>query len=662
MPEPAPPPLPGLPGTIAIWRLLLLQKRSGASLVEFQERWRIDADPPSMLPALEFHGQPAHCVQIRPDELTGLTRPALLQLKDGCWLLLRACRGRHLVVEGERGLDRVRTDTLIPQLSGIAVELLPRLPNGETLGDRFKRLVLMHRRALISILLASLPLQLLALVTPELSGLVLGQALPDGAAALLRLVTVCVVLVALFTGAIAWFRERAVLHLVTTLEVAVKRGFLDHVLRLPFPLLQQRTLGELLQAFSGITAARTLFAERAFGAMFDGVLAVGYLVAMGIKLLAPTLTMLLVMIVMVVLAWVAGRAQAHQQAREVEAQARQRGYLTEMIAGVRTIKAAGAEGACHTRWLTYFGLELDFTLRRQRIGLWPQLGMEAVHRGFSVTMLIWGGYSVLQGSLGLGELFAFLLLSEAFLRAMTSMVDAGLMLLVLKPQLAPTSELFAEPPLPRRAPAVVGGRTGPLAMTDVWFRYAADAPWILKRHELIVEPGGKLLLHGPSGYGKSTILRLLAGLYQPDRGSISLGGRNLSDIRQRVFYLPQFVQLYAGSIMENLQILSGGASSARLLEAASMTRFDAVIDSLAMKLHTPVPRGGANLSGGQRQLLALTAVLASDRDVLLLDEPMANIDPLSAAYLTDLLHDQPRTIVFAGHTAKRLQSEAPLSA
>lgn len=658
----AAPPLSGFHGATATWRLLLLQRRSSASLVEFQEHWRIDADPASMLPALEFHDQPGHCVRIRPDELKGLTRPALLQLKDDRWLLLRGYSGGRLVVEGEQGVERVRAALLIPHLSGMAIELLPRLPGGETLGARFKRLLLLHRRALVNILMASVPLQLLALVTPELSGLVLGQALPDGAASLLRLVTMCVVLAALFTGAVAWFRERAVLHLVTTLEVAIKRGFLDHVLRLPFPLLQGRTLGELLQSFSAITAARTLFAERAFGAMFDGVLAIGYLVAMGTKLWAPTLTMLLATIVMALLAWAAGHAQAHQQAREVDAQARQLGYLTEMIAGVRTIKAAGAEGVCHTRWLNYFGAELDFTLRRQRIGLWPQLGMEAMHRGFSVTMLIWGGYSVLQGSLGLGELFAFLLLSEAFLRAITSMVDAGLMLLILRPQLVHTSALFATPPLPRQAPAGVRARTGQLVMNDVWFRYGADAPWILRHHELLVEPGSTLSLHGPSGYGKSTILRLLAGLYQPDRGSISLGDRSLSDVRQRVLYLPQFVQLYAGSIMENLQILSGGASPKRLVEAAAMTRFDVVIDSLAMKLHTPVPRGGANLSGGQRQLLALTAVLASDRDVLLLDEPMANLDSIGAACITDLLQDQAKTVVLAGHATKHSQAQSPVPA
>ena len=80
-------------------------------------------------------------------------------------------------------------------------------------------------------------------------------------------------------------------------------------------------------------------------------------------------------------------------------------------------------------------------------------------------------------------------------------------------------------------------------MTDAWFRYTPEGPWILKGYDLSVEPGKKLVLQGPSGYGKSTILRLLAGLYVPERGSISISGRDSDAARRGVLYLPQFVQL-----------------------------------------------------------------------------------------------------------------------
>jgi ABC-type bacteriocin/lantibiotic exporter with double-glycine peptidase domain len=646
--------LQGLPAEIATWRLLSLAGRADASLVEFRENWRGDAEPEAMLPLLEFHHLPAHCVRIDDADLAGLDTPALLQLRDGSWLVLRALRDKdNLIVEGADGVLRASVQMLGAHLSGLAVELLPRLPEGASLWARFRRLVLLQRGPLMRIALAAIPLQLLALVSPELSGLVLGRALPDGATALLHLAAVSIVAAALFTGGITWFRERVVLSLMTRLEVAVKRSFLDHVLRLGFPQLQRFTTGEFLQAFSGISVARTLFAERALGTLVDGALVIGYLLAMGVKLWAPTLLMLLVSILVAVLALVAGHAQARQQAEEVKAQARQRGYLTELIAGVRTIKAAGAERASHARWLRYFGHELDFTLRRLRIGLWPQVGMDATRQAFSVTMLVWGGYSVLQGSLGLGSMFGFLLLGEAFLRAMAGMVDAGLALLVLKPQLARTAELFAMPTRPCADPGPAGKLEGPVVLTDVWFRYAPDGPYVLREYHLELSAGANLVLEGPSGCGKSTILRLLAGLYVPERGSISLGGRDPERARERLLYLPQFIQIYAGTIMDNLRILSGGATRQRLLEAAALTRFDAVVDALAMRYDTPLPHGGATFSGGQRQLLALTAALASDRDLLLLDEPMANIDQVGAEHMTRLLQSQGRTIICAGHTAQR---------
>jgi ABC-type bacteriocin/lantibiotic exporter with double-glycine peptidase domain len=643
-----------LPADVATWRLLTLAGSAETSLVELQEQWRGETAAEAMLPLLEFHGLPAHCVRIDPGRLHSLDVPALVQTGDEAWLVLRARSGRRqFILEGQGGVWQAGSDALAASLSGMAIELLPRLPDDCTLWGRAWRLALQHRRPLACVALAAIPLQLLVLVSPELSGLVLGRALPDGATSLLRLAAASVVMAAVFTGAITWFRDRVVLFAMTRLEVTVKRGFLDHVLRLRFAQLQQFTTGEFLQAFSGISVARTLFAERALGTLVDGTLVIGYLIAMGVKLWAPTVLMLLASLLMALLAFAAGRAQARQQREEVKAQARQRGYLTELIAGVRTIKAAGAERASHARWLRYFGRELDFTLRRQRIGLLPQVGMDFTRQAFSVTMLVWGGYSVLHGELGLGPLFGFLLLGDAFLRAMSGMVDAGLALLVLQPQLARTAELFSMPPLPRAAPGPARRLSRPIVLTDVWFRYGNDGRYVLRDYHLELAAGTKLVLQGPSGCGKSTVLRLLAGLYVPERGTVDIAGLAPDRARQRLLYLPQFTQIFAGTIMENLRILSGGATRKCLLETAVLTGLDVVVDALAMHYDTPLPHGGATLSGGQRQLLALTAALASDRDLLLLDEPLANIDEVGADHISTLLQRQDRTIISASHTVQR---------
>lgn len=639
----------GLRSDVALWRLLAV-RGIDIALAQLREDARIDDSLESMQVALLPHG--IHARGIRIDgarEIAALETPTLLQHDDGTWILLRACRRGRGVIETADGLSEIALSDLYRRLAGQALELTPNLPEGRGLWPRIRQLLSIHRGILLQFAFASLALQSLVLLTPELTGQVMGKALPDSAVGLLRLIAAAVIAVAVFTGAVSWLRERIILYLLTRLELSIKRGLLEHVLHLPFPHLQARSLGDLLQAFYGIASARALLAEKLFGALIDGMLALGFLVLMGVKILAATLVLLLVMLLMIGVALLVGRAQAHLQEMEVSAQARQRGYLTEIIAGIRTIKAAGAEQACHDQWLKRFDTELALTLRRNRVGLWNDVGLQAARQASSTTMLLWGGYLVLQGEIGIGTLFSFVLLAEGFLSAMQNLINTYLVFAVVSRQLVAADALLTLDRLPRARAAHGGTLSGPIIMKGVWFRYSNESPWILQDHDLRIEPGAKHQISGPSGCGKSTILRLIAGLYAPERGTITIGGREVGASAVRLLYLPQFIQLSAGSIMDNLCNLSGNASPSQLMEVAAKTGFDRVVASMAMGYYTPLPHGGHSLSGGQRQLLALTAALAADCDLLLLDEPMANIDALTQAALAEVLAAHGCSIISVGH-------------
>jgi ATP-binding cassette subfamily C protein CydD len=158
------------------------------------------------------------------------------------------------------------------------------------------------------------------------------------------------------------------------------------------------------------------------------------------------------------------------------------------------------------------------------------------------------------------------------------------------------------------------------------------------------------VLSGASGQGKTTLLRLIAGLLQPERGCVRVLGRDPSRTAGLSAYLPQEPLLFSGSILANLRLLSG-ASTERILAAAQQTGLERLAAELPLGLETMLPSGGNGLSAGERQLVLLTAAVATSCPVLLLDESLAHIDRVGRAELTRRGLFTGKTIVTVVHDA-----------
>lgn len=609
---------------------------------------RGDASGGGVEELLEAAGASVQAVDLERSPLARLAVPALLHLDGGGYLVLRAVGRRWCEVEGAHGRCRVRTMTLRAAAMPHAIVAGPDLPQGGSVAIRFGALMASRSGPAGWMLVAALLLPGLTIAVADLSSRVAGRALPDGAIDMLGLLATAVLAATVLATVLSWFRDRAALAIATWIELSAKRGYLAHALSLPFPWLQKRSLGTLLQGIAGLSAARALLLERVVGAALDGISLAFYLLAMATRLWPATLALLVASCAAAVIVIAFGAAQARIQSREVVAQAEQRGYLAELISGVRTLKATGAEAMCERQWKRRYDAELRLALRRQRLGLPAQVLMDAVRHGFPAAMLVWGGHAVLQGDIGFGELVAFLMLGVAFVQALNGLLGAALAAMVAWPQLRPMLEVMREST----------EATGTLRMSDpvtlraqgVWFRHGIDSDWVLRDFGLDLVPGQIHHLGGASGSGKTTLLRLLAGLYAPQKGTVSISGFPPGRVGGQVLYLPQVVQLVSGTIMDNLRMFSSGASHDRLLAMAARTGFEDVVNQMPLRYETPLTRGGPTLSGGQRQMLALTAALASKSGVLLLDEPMANLDPRTAARMRSLLSaDSDRIVVIAEH-------------
>ena len=341
------------------------------------------------------------------------------------------------------------------------------------------------------------------------------------------------------------------------------------------------------------------------------------------------------------------------QQQQITASALQVSHLHEMLSGIETLKACGAESTGSAAWLKRFIDARVLAIRSSRLQQWLELGLGFCRQVPLLVVFAAGAQECLAGELTVGAFVATAMFAESYADAVAGL--AGLVVPVFSTRgRLPAVDALLE--LPASSARTTTARNSSLESSEgediaskaavvienVWFRYSSDGPWILKDYNLRVRPGEHRTLRGASGMGKTTVLRILAGLIQPERGRVFVFGQPPSEGSRSTAYLPQDGALFGGSIGSNLRILSG-ASHERIVAAAHATGLSELLKRLPMGLETVLAPGGVSLSGGQRQLVLITAAVASEKPLVLLDESLANLDRLTQ-------HDLRRRELFVGKT------------
>lgn len=657
----------GLPHEDLICQLLLAEGFE-VPRQELKERTRWIRNPDDIVAFFRSLGWSVRITRIQSDDIPFIQPGLAVQMKGGDWLIAASdlLQGR-LSFLGKGKTEALSPIELEPLLTGLVLDIRPSLSGMGSLWRWLANFLSEFRVPILATLAMSLLVQTLGMLPPVIIGLVMDKAIPEGGFSFLSLIAVALIAANAFQFLVRWLRQRAILFLLTRFEVGILQGFMEHLLALPFPFLANKGKAELLQATYGLVTTKDLIVDRLLGSTLDGAMAILYLLVMVAYFPLGSVVVLFAGVLILLTVVTVQRRQTVVLGREIEAQSVQRGYLAEMLTGIHTIKAAGAENTVLGRWTDRLKSEIGLSYKRQRVVSWSDVGLDGIRQSLLVVILIWGGWNVLGGVLTFGSLLAFSHICNSFLTSVMGLGDSFIAITSAKHQVTKAMEIMEiEVPPPNPAPAE-NYLFDPVNMEDVWFRYSPASPWILKGFDLQVQKGEKWWLHAPSGFGKSTILRLLAGLYTPERGSVRISGFDPARTKKSLVYLPQFVHLYSGSIRENLRILSGMAPWERIEGAAVASGLQELAKSLPMGFETVIHQGGGALSGGQRQLIALTAVMASEREILLLDEAMANLDWPRRVAISQNEGFKDKTIVYASHDVSfpnshdlRLDSQDPV--
>ncbi len=367
-----------------------------------------------------------------------------------------------------------------------------------------------------------------------------------------------------------------------------------------------------------------------------------------------------------------GMHTAQRTARQWQLLARLGGHFLDVVAGLPTLRAFGRERHQAAVVREMAQAHRRATLRTLRVAFLSSLVLETVATLSVALVAVPVGLRLLGGEVELYVALTVLFLApEAYapLRALGSAFHDGAegeavaekVFAVLDAEgpgaKAPGSGVpGSRAPRPEGRLPVPGGGRVPLSLEEVTVRYPGRSGPAVAGVSLAVRAGEHVALVGPSGAGKSTLLALLLGFVEPGEGRVAVGGVDLADLdaeawRERVAWVPQRPHLFAGTVAENIRLGRPGASGAEVRAAARAARAEGFVAELPDGYDTVLGEGGAGLSAGQRQRIALARAFLKDAPVVLLDEPTAHLDVRSEGEVVRAMRElmRGRTVVVVAH-------------
>jgi NHLM bacteriocin system ABC transporter peptidase/ATP-binding protein len=468
-------------------------------------------------------------------------------------------------------------------------------------------------------------------------------------------------LTALVIGVLTWIQQSYLLRLETRLAVGASCRFLWHVLRLPTVFFSQRFAGDISSRV-GINDRVAQLLSRDLATSALGALMIGFF---ALLLFQYDVVLTLVGIVTVSLNVAAlryvSRRRVDGSLRLLQDRGKLQGTALGGLQTIETLKATGGESDLFTRWAGYqakvINGQQELERQSQVLDAVPQM-LTAINTALILGI---GGLRVMNGEITLGGLVAFQLLMALFIAPVNRLVNLGGKLQTVEGDMNRLDDVLRYPadpavaadpePAPQGLPVKLAGH---LELRNLLFGYSRLDPPLIEDFSLVLRPGSRVALVGGSGSGKSTISRLVTGLYRPWEGEILLDGKSRSEIPPGVITnslatVDQNVFLFAGTVRENLTLWD---STIPLPEIVAAAKDACIHDDIAARpsgYESSIDEGGSNWSGGQRQRLEIARALVGRPSLLVLDEATSALDPTTENRIDEALRRRGCTCLIVAH-------------
>lgn len=623
--------------------------------------------------AAESLGFATRPVKASLDQLAKQQLPAIAHWEGKHYIVVYQVTDKNVIVADPAIGQRTLTHAQFKKSStGYTLLLQPTafLKNAQEITTpfwQFFELMKPHGLVVLEIFIASIFIQIFGLITPLFTQLILDRVVVQRSQLTLTAVGLGLLIFSLCRVAMMGLRQYLLDHTSNKVDLALIVGFIRHTFQLPLNFFETRYVGDIISRVQENRKIQRFLSGEALSILLDLLTVFIYVALMFWYNWKMALLVLVIVPPFVLLALIATPFLQKISRQIFNAIAEESSYLIEALTGVKTVKSTAVEQTVRWHWEELLHQEIKTKFSGQVINNRLQIFSNAIHALVTTGLLWFGAHLVIHNELTIGQLVAFNMLLGNIItpfQRLTVLWNQFQEVVIAVERINDVLDTELEEDLQHQTRQNLPEIAGNIRFEGVTFRYHPESDTnILENLTFEIKPGQTVALVGRSGSGKTTISKLVLGLYPPTDGQVFIDGQDLTTIslrslRQQVGVVDQDTFLFGGTIRDNICLGKPGASLAAVIEAARLAGANEFIKKLPMGYETQIGEGGGLLSGGQRQRIAIARALLGNPKLLLLDEATSHLDTESERIFQNNLKSilQGKTTLVIAHRLSTIRN------
>ncbi len=516
-----------------------------------------------------------------------------------------------------------------------------------------------NRKPLFDVLIASLFVNVFQLMNPLVIQQIIDKVIGQGGVQSLLPLSTLLISFSVFENLLTAIRTNLFIDTTNRIDISLGEQVIDHLLRLPLTYFDKRAVGELSSRVGELEQIRSFLTGTALTLLLDSIFSVIYIAVMLLYSWVLTIVALLVAPVLAVITITISPIVRRQLRRRAELNAITQNHLVEVLTGVQTVKAQNFELNARWKWKEKYTKYISESYKNAVTTTTTNGITQFISQASNLIVICVGAYLVIEGQLTLGGLIAFRIISNYVTGPLLRLSNlyqnfqqTNISLERLSDIIDNTQESTDEDKNNIPMPSI----NGSIKFEEVSFRFADKGKLNLSNVNFEIEKGQFVAIVGQSGSGKSTLTKLLARLYDPLSGKISIDNIDISKVelyslRRQIGIVPQDSILFDGSVQENISLTNPESSTEDVILAAKIASAHSFIMNLPSGYASSVGERGSNLSGGQRQRLAIARSVLQNPKLLIMDESTSALDFETERKVSLNLMDffRGKTVLFITH-------------